>query len=87
MRGGGEDGLDGGRGGVSVACGERRVGSEHIRHEEGTVGCIPGAGLKTVEAVVDEMDEPLHIPPDAGAFDEAMIARQQASVAAPTGGA
>ena len=72
-------------GGVTVACLKRMVESGHIRPQEETVAFITGAGLKTVEAVVDEMDEPLRIPADAGAFDEALIARHQAAVVLPTG--
>ena len=50
---------------------------------------ITGAGLKTVEAVVDQMNEPLRVPADASAFDEALAARGAlaTATAAPAEGA
>ncbi len=45
---------------------------------------ITGAGLKTVEAVIDSMDEPIRIPARTSAFDEA-FARRQSRIAAGVG--
>ena len=62
-------------GGVTVACLKKLVASGAIDPNEETVAFITGAGLKTVEAVVDSMDEPIRIPARSQAFDEALRAR------------
>ncbi|MCC6236233.1 MAG: threonine synthase [Dehalococcoidia bacterium] len=62
-------------GGVTVACLKKLVASGAINPNEETVAFITGAGLKTVEAVLDSMDEPIHIPARSAAFDEALRAR------------
>ena len=62
-------------GGVTVACLKKLVASGAINPDEETVAFITGAGLKTIEAVVDSMDEPIRIPARAQAFDEALAAR------------
>ena len=36
---------------------------------------ISGGGLKTIEAVVDEVEEPLHVQPTVESFVEARRAR------------
>ena len=76
-------------GGVTIACLKRMAESGHIRPDEETVVFITGAGLKTVEAVVDQMNEPLRVPADASAFDEALAARGAlaTATAAPAEGA
>ena len=74
-------------GGVTIACLKRMAESGHIRPDEETVVFVTGAGLKTVEAVVDQMNEPLHVPADASAFDDALAARGASVAAAPAGGA
>jgi threonine synthase len=63
-------------GGVTVACLKKLVESGGIDPNEETVAFITGAGLKTVEAVMDAMDEPIRIPARTAAFDEAFAARQ-----------
>ena len=74
-------------GGVTVACLKRMVASGHIRPEEETVVFITGAGLKTIESVVDRLPEPIRVPADAGAFDDAMAARAARLAGATVGGA
>src|SRR5690606_14894759 len=63
-------------GGVTVACLQKLVASGFIRRDEETVAIISGGGLKTIEAVVDEVVEPLHITPNVTAFTEALEARR-----------
>ncbi|MDG1989888.1 MAG: threonine synthase [Dehalococcoidia bacterium] len=55
-------------GGVSVACLKKLVASGVINTDEETVLFITGAGLKTIEAVKDEMNPPIMIPPNAEEF-------------------
>jgi threonine synthase len=71
-------------GGVTVACLKKFVASGAIGPDEETVAFITGAGLKTVEAVMDSMDEPIRIPARTAAFDEA-FARRQARTRAGVG--
>jgi len=76
-------------GGVTIACLKKLVESGHIRRDEETVAFITGAGLKTVEAVIDAMDEPIRIPARSQAFDEALARRTTSTptpVGAPAGG-
>jgi threonine synthase len=73
-------------GGVTIACLKKLVESGFIRPEEETVAFITGAGLKTVEAVVDSLEEPIHIPARTQAFDEALAARRSAPQPAVVGG-
>ena len=83
----GRAGLEEPAGGVTVACLKRMVASGHIRPEEETVVFITGAGLKTIESVVDRLPEPIRVPADAGAFDGAMAARAARLAGATVGGA
>ncbi|MSQ41706.1 MAG: threonine synthase [Dehalococcoidia bacterium] len=62
-------------GGVTIACLKRMVKSGHIRRDEETVAFITGAGLKTVEAVVDRLEAPLRVPANARAFEATLAAR------------
>ena len=66
-------------GGVTVACLKRLAESGHIRPDEETVAFITGGGLKTVEAVIDHIGEPVRVSPSAEVFDEALAARQTAA--------
>ena len=59
-------------GGVTVAGLKRLVESGHIRPDEVTVVFITGAGLKTVEAVIDELEPPLRVEPTIASFEEAL---------------
>ncbi|MDA0366037.1 MAG: threonine synthase [Chloroflexi bacterium] len=72
-------------GGVTVACLKKLVASGFIRRDEETVAFITGAGLKTLEAVVDEIEEPLRVPARTERFAEALAARQAALVGAAGG--
>jgi threonine synthase len=63
-------------GGVTIACLKKLVASGFIKRDEETVAIISGGGLKTIEAVMDEVVEPLHIQPSVNAFIEARAARE-----------
>jgi threonine synthase len=62
-------------GGVTVAGLRRLVKAGHVDSDEVVVAFITGAGLKTQEAVVDALPEPLHIEPNVAAFERALEAR------------
>ncbi len=75
-------------GGVTIACLKKLVEQGAIGPEEETVAFITGAGLKTVEAVIDHVTQPLRVPARAEAFAQALEERQGALAAAggaPTG--
>ncbi|MBM3138795.1 MAG: threonine synthase [Chloroflexi bacterium] len=72
-------------GGVTVACLRKLVESGFIRRDEETVAFITGAGLKTVEAVVDAVDQPLRVPARTDEFAAALSARRGAPVGASAG--
>lgn len=55
-------------GGVSVACLKKLIASGVINTNEETVLFITGAGLKTIEAVKDEMNPAIMISPNAEEF-------------------
>ncbi len=59
-------------GGVTIAGLKRMAESGHIRPDEVTVAFITGAGLKTVEAVIDELEPPLRVEPTIASFEEAL---------------
>lgn len=63
-------------GGVTIACLRKMVASGFIPRNEETVAIISGGGLKTIEAVVDEVEAPLHVQPTVESFVEARRARQ-----------
>ena len=63
-------------GGVTVACLKKLVEEGAISPEEETVAFITGAGLKTVEAVMDHVTEPLRVPARAEVFAQALEERQ-----------
>ncbi|MEX1022492.1 MAG: threonine synthase [Dehalococcoidia bacterium] len=69
-------------GGVTIACLRKLVASGFIPREEETVAVISGGGLKTLEAVADEVEEPLHIQPTVESFVEARGARSGQPVTA-----
>jgi threonine synthase len=62
-------------GGVTVAGLRRLVRAGHVDPDEVVVAFITGAGLKTQEAVVDALPEPLHIEPNVAAFERALEGR------------
>ncbi len=69
-------------GGVTIGCLKKMVASGFIRRDEETVAIISGGGLKTLEAVVDQLEEPLHVEPRIASFEEANRARRGALVGA-----
>jgi len=62
-------------GGVTIACLKKLVESGFIKRDEETVAVISGGGLKTIEAVADEVEAPLHVQPNVESFIEARRAR------------
>jgi threonine synthase len=69
-------------GGVTIGCLKKMVESGFIKRGEETVAVISGGGLKTIEAVVDEVEEPLHVQPTVESFIEARRARSGEAVTA-----
>jgi threonine synthase len=68
-------------GGVTVACLKKLVESGFIRRDEETVAFITGAGLKTIEAVVDRVEEPIRVPANTERFAEALETRRASALA------
>ena len=69
-------------GGVTIGCLKKMVASGFIRRDEETVAIISGGGLKTLEAVVDALEEPLHVDPRIESFEAAQRARHGTLVGA-----
>ncbi len=69
-------------GGVTIACLRKMVQSGFIPRDEETVAIISGGGLKTIEAVMDEVEAPLHVQPTVESFVEARRARSGEPVTA-----
>ena len=69
-------------GGVTIACLKKLVESGQIARDEETVAYITGAGLKTIEAIENELSEPIRITPRMAEFDAAFEARTATSVPA-----
>lgn len=69
-------------GGVTIACLKKLVETGQIAREEETVAYITGAGLKTIEAIENELSEPIHIAPRMADFDAALEARTPVAVPA-----
>ncbi len=69
-------------GGVVVSGLKRLVEQGAIGPKEVTVAYITGNGLKTQEAIVDNVTMPLHIEASITAFEEALAARKSAAGAA-----
>ncbi|TAJ18080.1 MAG: threonine synthase [Dehalococcoidia bacterium] len=69
-------------GGVTIGCLKKMVASGFIKRGEETVAIISGGGLKTLEAVVDAVEEPLHVDPRIASFEEAHRARKGVLVGA-----
>lgn len=69
-------------GGVTIGCLKKMVASGFIKRDEETVAIISGGGLKTLEAVVDAVEEPLHVDPRIASFEEAQRARKGVLVGA-----
>ncbi len=67
-------------GGVTIGCLKKMVASGFIRRDEETVAIISGGGLKTLEAVVDALEEPLHVDARVESFEAAQRARRGALV-------
>ena len=62
-------------GGTTIACLKRLVDSGFIRRDEETVAYITGIGLKAIEAVIDETEEPIRAPASFEAVSAALSAR------------
>ncbi len=69
-------------GGVTIGCLKKMVASGFIKRGEETVAIISGGGLKTLEAVVGAVEEPLHVDPRIASFEEANRARKGVLVGA-----
>lgn len=67
-------------GGVTIACLKKLVAAGKIDPDEVTVAYITGNGLKTQEAVVDEVTRPVRIAPTIEAFEAASRERDLALV-------
>jgi threonine synthase len=67
-------------GGVTIACLKKLAESGTIRPDEATVAYITGNGLKTQEAVIDRVIQPLRIAPTLEAFEAALRDRELALV-------
>ena len=65
---------------MTIACLKHMVESGHIKPDEETVVFITGGGLKTIEALQGQLQEPLHVPARAEAFLDALEARRAAAV-------
>lgn len=59
-------------GGVTVACAKKMIEQGKINPKESIVLCITGNGLKTQEAVVDQLGSPPTIKPTIGDFESLM---------------
>jgi threonine synthase len=70
-------------GGVTIGCLKKMAESGFIKRGEETVAIISGGGLKTIEAVVDEVEQPLHVQPTVESFIEARRVRTQSVGAEP----
>ncbi|MBI2865419.1 MAG: threonine synthase [Chloroflexi bacterium] len=64
-------------GGVTVAALKKLVASGALRREGTTVAYITGNGLKTQEAVIDHIAQPLHIKPTLRSFEEELARRPE----------
>ncbi|HXG35831.1 MAG TPA: threonine synthase [Dehalococcoidia bacterium] len=69
-------------GGVTVAGLKRLIAEGRIDADELTVAFITGAGLKTQEAVVDQLTPALTVQPSIASFEEALSQRRGALPAA-----
>jgi threonine synthase len=58
-------------GGVTVASLRQLAATGRVDPDELTVAFITGAGFKTVEAVIDTLDDPLHVDADIDSFESA----------------
>lgn len=63
-------------GGVTIACLKKLAKAGTIHPDEVTVVYITGNGLKTQEAIVNEVTRPIQIKPTIEAFEAAMKARE-----------
>ncbi len=64
-------------GGTTVAVTKKLIEQGRIPRDESIVISVTGQGLKTIEAVVDRLEEPPVIPPKLSAFDEIIRARRE----------
>ena len=66
-------------GGVTVAVTRKLLEQGRIPRDEEIVICITGNGLKTQDAVVGQLEQPILINPSLAEFDESQSARQVAA--------
>ncbi|MGI8550228.1 MAG: threonine synthase [Dehalococcoidia bacterium] len=64
-------------GGTVIASLKRLAEDGSIHPDELTVAFITGAGLKTQEAVADEVTKPLHIAPTVDSFESRLLQRRR----------
>ncbi|MEM6562185.1 MAG: pyridoxal-phosphate dependent enzyme, partial [Planctomycetota bacterium] len=57
-------------GGTTLACAAKLIQNGTINKDESIVVCVTGNGLKTIEAVADELDRPAAIDAKLAAFDD-----------------
>jgi len=64
-------------GGVTIACLKKLVAAGKIGRDELTVAYITGNGLKTQEAVADEVAPALHVGPTLTSFEDRLASRER----------
>ncbi len=69
-------------GGVTIACLKKLVETGKIKRDEVTVAYITGNGLKTQEAVADQVTPALNIKPTLASFEEGLARRRSNEAAA-----
>jgi threonine synthase len=69
-------------GGVTIACLKKLVAAGVIRRDEVTVAYITGNGLKTQEAVAEQLAPSMRVGPTLDAFENALTARERQPVVA-----
>jgi threonine synthase len=74
-------------GGTTIAALKKLVDQGAVGPDEVTVAFITGGGLKTQEAVADEVEKPLHIQPTIDSFEQQLLRRRGEAVAATAAGA
>ncbi len=71
-------------GGTTVAALKKLVERGAVRPDEVTIAFITGGGLKTLEAVANEVEKPLHIQPTIESFEQQLQQRRQGETAEAT---
>jgi threonine synthase len=68
-------------GGTVIASLKKLVENGTVRRDEVTVAYITGSGLKTLEAVTENVIAPLHIAPTVNSFEQKLGERLAAATA------